>query len=89
MEKIKNPDRFFGELSAESEEVKKLLFPLHVLTPRDRAVFLEYHYWKTHMKVVAESHKISLGRAYEILYRAEEKVASARAQDAEEGSDHI
>jgi hypothetical protein len=51
--------------------------------PRERAVFVEYHYWKTHMKVVAESHRISLGRAYEILYRAEKKIASSRTQEEE------
>ena len=33
------------------------------------------------MKVIADSHRISLGRAYEILYRAEGKIASSRPQE--------
>lgn len=36
------------------------------------------------MKLIAESHRISLGRAYEILYRAEKKLASSRSQEEEE-----
>lgn len=39
------------------------------------------------MKVIADSHRISLGRAYEILYRAEGKIASSRPQEKEEGSE--
>jgi hypothetical protein len=35
------------------------------------------------MKIIAESHRISLGRTYEILYKAEEKIASSRAQKEE------
>lgn len=61
-------------------ELRNILWPLVCLSPRERAIFAEYHYWKTHMKVIARSHRISLGRAYEILYRAEDKIASARAQ---------
>ncbi len=60
------------------------MWPLELLNARERAVFTEYHYWKTHMKVVAKSHKISLGRAYEILYNAEGKIASSRAPEEEE-----
>ncbi|HHL39612.1 MAG TPA: hypothetical protein ENJ37_03830 [Deltaproteobacteria bacterium] len=73
-------DNFYGSLDGEGVELRELLWPLAELTPRERAVFVEYHYWKTHMKVVAASHRISLGRAYEILYRAEEKIATSRAQ---------
>ncbi len=78
-------DNFYGELNNEGVELRELLWPLADLSPRERAVFVEYHYWRTHMKKIAESHRISLGRAYEILYRAEEKVASARPQEEEEG----
>ncbi len=74
------PDIFYGELKGEGLEVRNVLWPLAGLSPRERAVFVEYHYWNTHMKEVAKSHKISLGRSYEILNRAEEKVASSRSQ---------
>ena len=79
-----DPDIFYGELRGEGLALRDLLWPLAGLTPRERAVFVEYHYWNTHMKVIATSHRISLGRAYEILYRAEEKVASSRAQKEKE-----
>jgi DNA-directed RNA polymerase specialized sigma24 family protein len=79
-----DPDLFYGKLKNEGIELRDILWPLSSLTPRERAVFVEYHYWNTHMKVVAESHRISLGRAYEILYRAERKVVSSRSQEEEE-----
>lgn len=72
-------DEFYGELKNEGVEIRDILWPLASLTPRERAVFVEYHYWDTHMKVIAESHRISLGRTYEILYRAEKKIASSRS----------
>lgn len=78
-----DPDAFYGELSSSGYEIKTLLWPLADLSPRERSVFTEYHYWNTHMRIIAESHRISLGRAYEILYRAEEKVASSRSQEKE------
>lgn len=81
-----DPENFYGALKGEGVELRHLLWPLEALTPRERAVFVEYHYWNTHMKVVAESHRISLGRAYEILYRAEKKIASSRTQEEEEGA---
>ncbi|MEE8574709.1 MAG: hypothetical protein V3T30_04775, partial [Thermodesulfobacteriota bacterium] len=68
----------------EASGVKELLWPLSSLLPRERAVFMEYHYWNTHMRVIAKSHKISRGRAYELLYRAEEKIAASRAQEEKE-----
>ncbi len=77
-------DSFYGELKGGAAEIKGLLWPLAGLSPRERAVFTEYHYWNTHMRVIAQSHRISLGRAYEILYRAEEKIASSRSQEKEE-----
>jgi DNA-directed RNA polymerase specialized sigma24 family protein len=79
-----DPDSFYGELSSSGCEIKTILWPLAELSPRERSVFTEYHYWNTHMRTIAESHRISLGRAYEILYRAEEKVASTRTQEKEE-----
>ncbi len=80
--KIKiDADIFYDKLSGEGLGLRDLLWPLSDLTPRERAVFMEYHYWSTHMRVIAKSHRISLGRAYEILYRSEEKVASARTQE--------
>lgn len=79
-----DPELFYESLKHSGTEIRDILWPLADLSPRERAVFTEYHYWNTHMKVVAESHRISLGRAYEILYRAEEKVASARSQKEEE-----
>lgn len=75
-----DPDIFYNGLKREGVGLRDILWPLFDLTPRERAVFTEYHYWNTHMKVIAKSHRISLGRAYEILYRAEEKIATARAQ---------
>jgi len=81
-DKIKiEADIFYGKLNGEGLSLRDLLWPLSGLSPRERAVFVEYHYWSTHMRLVAKSHRISLGRAYEILYRSEEKVASARAQE--------
>ncbi|MBI5492018.1 MAG: hypothetical protein HY893_03700 [Deltaproteobacteria bacterium] len=77
-------DAFYGEIKGGAAEIKGVLWPLADLSPRERAVFTEYHYWNTHMRVIAESHRISLGRAYEILYRAEEKIATSRAQEKEE-----
>ena len=49
-------------LREEGDEIRGLLWPLEILSPRERAVFTEYHYWKTHMRLVAKSHKISLGK---------------------------
>lgn len=80
-----DPDLFYGGLKGYGVEIRGILWPLAGLSPRERAVFTEYHYWNTHMRVIAESHRISLGRAYEILYRAEEKIASSRSQEKEEG----
>lgn len=79
-------DTFYGELKSDGVGLRDILWPLEELTPRERAVFTEYHYWSTHMRVIAESHRISLGRAYEILYSAEKKIASSRPQKKEEGS---
>jgi len=81
-----DPDAFYGELKNEGIGLRDILWPLEGLTPRERAVFTEYHYWNTHMKTIAESHRISLGRAYEILYRAEKKIASSRSPEKEEGA---
>ncbi len=80
-----DPDAFYGELKSQGSSIRDILWPLAELSPRERAVFTEYHYWNTHMKVIAESHRISLARAYEILYRAEEKIASSRSQKKKEG----
>ena len=79
-----DPEFFYERLKHSGMEIRDILWPLANLSPRERAVFTEYHYWNTHMKIIAESHRISLGRTYEILYRAEEKVASARSQKEEE-----
>lgn len=78
-----NPDVFYGSLNGEGIGLRDILWPLAELKPRERAIFVEYHYWKTHMRIISESHRISLGRTYEILYRAEEKVASTRSQKEE------
>lgn len=78
-------EAFYEGLSAGAGDLRGLLWPLAGLVSRERAIFMEYHYWRTHMKVIAKSHRISLGRTYEILYRAEEKVAIARAQEEETG----
>lgn len=80
----RDPEVFYEELKHSGVEVRGLLWPLSGLSARERAVFTEYHYWKTHMKVIAESHRISLGRTYEILYRAEEKIAASRTQEKKE-----
>ena len=78
-----DPENFYRKFESEGVGLRHILWPLASLTPRERAVFVEYHYWNTHMKVVAESHRISLGRAYEILYRAEKKITSSRTQEEE------
>ena len=65
-------------IKTDATSVRHLLAPLYVLAPREREVFMEYHYWNTHMLVIAESHKISIGRAYDILGRAEKKIAATR-----------
>jgi len=75
---------FYESLKTEASSVRDVLYPFECLNSRERFVFMEYHYWKTHMKVVAESLKISLGRAYELLYRAEEKIAESRTGAPEE-----
>lgn len=69
----KDPYAEFGE---RGSEIRKALEPLCDLMSRDRAIFIEYHYFRTPMKLIAESHKISLGRTYDLLYRAEEKVVA-------------
>lgn len=74
-----DPDSFYQSLKEEGVGIRDVLWPLSTLSPRERAVFVEYHYWDTHMKIVAESHRISLGRAYAILYKAETKIASSRS----------
>ncbi len=85
LEKIKvDAEAFYSGLRGSGTAIRGILWPLEGLSARERAVFTEYHYWNTHMKVVAKSHRISLGRAYELLYRAEEKIASARAQKEKE-----
>lgn len=85
LEKIKvDAEAFYAGLRGSGTAIRGILWPLEGLSARERAVFTEYHYWNTHMKVVAMSHRISLGRAYEILYRAEEKIAVARAQKEKE-----
>ncbi len=84
MDEIIDQDVFYGEIKGRGFQLRGILWPLDCLSPRERAVFTEYHYWRTHMKVIAESHRISLGRAYEILYRAEDKIASSRPPKKEE-----
>lgn len=79
-------DRFYSSLKGEGVDIRSILRPLDGLSCRERAVFIEYHYWNTHMKSIARSHKISLGRTYEILYRAEKKVAASRSQKTQEES---
>lgn len=79
-----DPDAFYGALKAEGVGLREILWPLACLSPRERTVFTEYHYWNTHMRVIAENHRISIGRAYEILYRAEKKIAASRTQKEED-----
>lgn len=74
------PDIFYGSLGEEGKDVREVLWPLASLSPRERAIFVEYHYWKTHMIDISKSHRISLGRSYAVLNKAEEKVASSRSQ---------
>ena len=81
-------ETFCSRLRGEGLSIRDLLWPLSGLSPRERAVFMEYHYWNTHMKVIARSHRISLGRAYEVLYRSEEKVAIARSQTKTQKDPH-
>jgi DNA-directed RNA polymerase specialized sigma24 family protein len=80
---------FYSALKNEGVDIRAILGPLDTLGCRERSVFIEYHYWNTHMKLIASSHKISLGRTYEILYRAERKIKASRAQEAQEESGSI
>jgi hypothetical protein len=66
------------------KELFKALEPLQLLDNRERSIFLEYHYFKTHMRIVAASYKICLSYAYKLLYRAEDKLETARAEAAQE-----
>lgn len=74
-------DRFFAEINESSRLIKNLLYPLEALTPRERTIFTEYHYWKTGMREIAANHNISIGRAYELLNRAEERLTQDRTQE--------
>lgn len=75
-------DRFYGDAAKDGHVYRDLLWPLEALAPRERFIFVEYHYYRTHMKVLAKNLKLSLGGTYELLYRAEEKVAGAQAAKA-------
>lgn len=74
-------DRFFAKINESSRLIKNLLYPLEALTPRERAIFTEYHYWKTGMREIAANHNISIERAYALLNRAEERLAEDRAEE--------
>lgn len=65
----------YDDFRKRGDILQTILEPLVSLDPRERQIFMEYHYFKTHMKVLARSHKISLGRTYELLYRAEGRLA--------------
>ena len=77
MDFLKMDANSFCEEAAPS--LKAFLGPLRGLDPRERFIFVEYHYYRTHMRTLAEALKISLGRTYEILYRAEERISASRA----------
>lgn len=66
------------EIKKNAQELKKILWRLEGLTPRERFIFLERYYWETDMRELARELKISLGRCYELLYRAEEKIQKAQ-----------
>ena len=89
---IENNDiDFYTEHKARGEQLRDLLRPLLELNPRERFVFVEYHYFNTHMRDVSAGLKVGLGRAYEILTRAEDKINiaindSASPQETESGS---
>jgi len=83
---LEQASSFYSALNNEGVDIRAILAPLETLSARERSVFIEYHYWNTHMKEIAKSHKISLGRTYEILYRAEGKVKALQAQEAQEKS---
>lgn len=54
---------------------------LENLEPAERFVFIEYHYYNTHMKVLSEVLKVHLSRTYAILYRAEDKINKLQEGD--------
>ena len=45
-------DDFYRGLKVEGVDLRGLLWPLACLSPRERAVFTEYHYWNTHMAII-------------------------------------
>ena len=59
--------------------IKDALYPLQALSPKARFVFIEYHYFKSHMKDIASAIGGSLSGAYKILNVAERKLEEARA----------
>ncbi len=42
-------DDFYRGLKVEGVDLRGLLWPLACLSPRERTVFTEYHYWNTHI----------------------------------------
>ena len=71
----------YAKWDNEGEALREALRPLTELKTRERAIFMEYHYFKTPVKELAKAYKVSDGRIYEILNRAEEKALSARDQE--------
>jgi hypothetical protein len=67
---IGNSINFYNSLKGEGLDIRAILAPLDALTPRERAIFIEYHYWKTHMKVIACSDKVKRANAYGLMLRA-------------------
>jgi DNA-directed RNA polymerase specialized sigma24 family protein len=69
---------FYTDLKEAGDIIRDFFSWVEDLQPRERQIFMEYHFFKTHMRKISESHQLSLGRTYEILYRAEEKVAMSK-----------
>ena len=56
------------------EILQKMLEPLDILSSKERYVFIEFHYYDIHMKVITDNLKISVARGYVILKQAQGKV---------------
>lgn len=64
-----------AEFTEQGCTLRSALSPLEKLSPKLRFIFMEYHYYGTHMKILARELKISTSRTYELLYRAEQALS--------------
>jgi hypothetical protein len=54
--------------------LRQLLSPLDAPDSRERMIMLEHTYWRTDIKVIAQSFKVTDARLYYIFNRAQSKL---------------